>query len=257
VCVLQAIRAASKRSAVVNVTTDKCYKNQEWSWGYRENDELGGRDPYANSKACAELVSDCFRESFFRPADLAKHGISLATARAGNVIGGGDWTRDQLVPDMIRAFISHKPVQIRYPNATRPWQHVIDCLAGYMTLAEKLSTSSPRYCAAWNFGPRAADVKPVAWIADFFTSAWGGDASWSVDTGAHPHEASMLRLDSSNATELLGWEPALDLRRALDWTSQWYRLQHSGESARELCLRQLTEYEAGLDRRAMSRDDEP
>jgi CDP-glucose 4,6-dehydratase len=242
-CLFQAVRAVPGRRAIVNVTTDKCYKNKEWIWGYRENDELGGRDPYSNSKACAELVTESFRESYFPRSEIARHGISLATARAGNVIGGGDWTRDQLVPDVIRAFMSRKPVEIRQPNSTRPWQHVTDCLSGYVLLAEKLSSNGAEFSTAWNFGPRQADVKPVSWIADFLVKAWGGDASWRVDGGKHPHEAHMLRLDNSNAIEVLGWQPKLNLTTALDWTARWYKSNQAGDSARDLCLRQIKDYE--------------
>ena len=241
---LQAIRAAGRRLSVVNVTTDKVYRNREWIWGYRENDELGGRDPYSNSKACAELVTESFRESYFPPSELARHGVALASARAGNVIGGGDWTRDQLIPDIIRAFTSGRPVQIRQPNSTRPWQHVLDCLSGYILLAEKLSADGATYSTAWNFGPRPSDVKAVSWITDCLVQAWGGDASWHVDAGAHPHEARMLRLDSSNAMEVLGWTPRLDLPRALAWTAKWYKSISAGGSARDLCLQQIKEYEA-------------
>ena len=240
----QAIRGAGRGLSVVNITTDKVYRNHEWIWGYRENDELGGRDPYSNSKACAELVTESFRESYFPPAALAQHGVGLASARAGNVIGGGDWTRDQLIPDIIRAFTAARPVPIRQPNSTRPWQHVLDCLSGYILLAEKLSTDGATYSTAWNFGPKPSDVKAVSWIADFLVKAWGGGASWHVDAGAHPHEARMLRLDSSNATEVLGWTPRLDLPRALDWTAKWYKSINAGGSARELCLQQIREYEA-------------
>ena len=240
----QAIRGAGRRLSVVNVTTDKVYRNHEWIWGYRENDELGGRDPYSNSKACAELVTEAFRESYFPASALAQHGVALASARAGNVIGGGDWTRDQLIPDIIRAFTSGRPVQIRQPNSTRPWQHVLDCLSGYIMLAEKLSADGATYSTAWNFGPRSSDVKAVAWIADFLVRAWGGGASWAIDGGAHPHEARSLRLDSSNAMEVMGWTPRLDLPRALDWTAKWYKALNAGDSARELCLQQIKEYEA-------------
>lgn len=242
-CLFQAVRTVPGRRAIVNVTTDKCYRNKEWIWGYRENDELGGRDPYSNSKACAELVTESFRESFFPTAELVRHGVCLASARAGNVIGGGDWTRDQLIPDIVRAFTSGRPVEIRQPGSTRPWQHVLDCVGGYVLLAEKLATGGAEFCTAWNFGPRQDDVKPVSWLADALVAAWGGSASWRVDGRAHPHEARMLRLDSSNALEVLGWRPKLDVARALDWTARWYKSHHAGGDARELCVRQIADYE--------------
>jgi CDP-glucose 4,6-dehydratase len=242
-CVFQAVRNVPGHRAIVNVTTDKCYKNREWIWGYRESDELGGRDPYSNSKACAELVTESFRESFFPRADIARHGVALATARAGNVIGGGDWTRDQLVPDAIRAFIARKPVEIRQPSSTRPWQHVLDCLSGYVLLAEKLSANGADFGTGWNFGPRRSDVKPVSWIVDSLVRVWGDGASWHHDRSHHPHEARMLRLDSTAASELLGWRPRLDLPTALDWTARWYKAHHAGTDARELCERQIADYE--------------
>jgi CDP-glucose 4,6-dehydratase len=242
-CVFQAVRNVPGRRAIVNVTTDKVYKNNEWIWGYRETDELGGRDPYSNSKACAELVTEAFRESYFPRSELARHGVAVATARAGNVIGGGDWTRDQLIPDVIRAFLAKKPVEIRQPGSTRPWQHVLDCLSGYLLLAEKVHADGAEIATAWNFGPRQSDIKPVSFIVESLVKAWGGDASWRVDTGKHPHEARMLRLDNSNATELLGWQPHLDLPTALDWTVQWYKGLHAGAAARDLCLRQIGDYQ--------------
>ena len=242
-CLFEAVRKVAGRRSIVNVTTDKCYKNKEWIWGYRETDELGGRDPYSNSKACAELVTEAFRESYYPAAELGAHGISIATARAGNVIGGGDWTSDQLIPDIVRAFIAGKPVKIRQPKATRPWQHVLDCLAGYVSLAERLSSDDPQFCTAWNFGPRQSDVRPVSWIADSLVKSWGGAAAWKLDDGAHPHEAGMLRLDSTRATDVLGWQPKLALPRALDWTVEWYKASHAGANARDLCLRQIEAYE--------------
>jgi len=240
--VLQAIRAAGARSAVVSVTTDKCYKNREWLWGYRESDELGGHDPYSNSKACAELVTQSFRDSFFPPTELARHGVAIASARAGNVIGGGDWTSHQLLPDVVRAFEAHQPVLIRQPRSVRPWQHVLDCLSGYLVLAERLNVDSPEVCGAWNFGPELDDAQPVAWLVEFLVREWGGDASWRIDGSAHPHEAGLLRLDSSKAGEILGWRPRLRLSDALAWTAEWYKSHAAGGDARDLCRAQIDAY---------------
>jgi CDP-glucose 4,6-dehydratase len=169
--------------------------------------------------------------------------VALATARAGNVIGGGDWTRDQLVPDAIRAFTSGRPVEIRQPKSTRPWQHVLDCLSGYVLLAEKLETRDAELPTAWNFGPAPADIKPVSWIVDFLVKAWGGGACWRIDNAQHPHEARMLRLDNTRATDVLGWRPRLTLPTALDWTAQWYKAHHAGRDARELCVAQIADYQ--------------
>jgi CDP-glucose 4,6-dehydratase len=239
---LQAVRNAPGQRTIVNVTTDKCYSNREWLWGYRENDELGGFDPYSNSKACAELVTQSFRDSFFPPSELARHRVGIATARAGNVIGGGDWTRDQLIPDIVRAFGAGEPVMIRQPASVRPWQHVLDCLSGYLLLAEKVSSDAAQFGGAWNFGPRLADVRPVSWIADSLARSWGGRAEWKVDAAAHPHEARTLVLDSSKASQLLGWQPKLELAQALSWTASWYKSLAAGREARDLCLEQVDEY---------------
>lgn len=241
-CLFQAARRASGRLTIVNVTTDKCYKNREWLWGYRENDELGGHDPYSSSKACAELVTQSFRDSFFPLSELDRHGTAVATARAGNVIGGGDWTHDQLIPDIVRAFDAGEPVLIRRPDAIRPWQHVMDCLSGYVLLAEKLTSNPREFSGGWNFGPALGDTRPVAWIADYLAGAWGNDAAWRLDRSAHPHESGTLRLDSSKAAQILGWRPRLTLPRALDWTAEWYKEHGAGANARELCLQQIEQY---------------
>lgn len=243
-CLFQALRSIPGPRTVVNVTTDKCYKNREWIWGYRETDELGGHDPYSNSKACAELVTQSFRDSFFPVAEYSRHQTGIATARAGNVIGGGDWTANQLVPDIIRAIQAGNPVKIRQPDSTRPWQHVLDCLGGYLLLAQQLNGNGPQFSEAWNFGPELADTKPVSWIAERTTSVWGDGARWIIDPGKHAYESMMLRLDNSKATEVLGWEPGLRLAKALDWTVHWYKSYLDGHSARELCLQQIEEFMA-------------
>jgi CDP-glucose 4,6-dehydratase len=220
----------------VSVTTDKCYENKEWVWPYRETDSLGGYDPYSSSKACAEIVSAAFRQSYFPVERLAEHGVGIATARAGNVIGGGDWSTDRLIPDLVRGFLSGEPVRIRRPNAIRPWQHVLEPLHGYMRLAEELLAGAPdaaRFATAYNFGPNEEDARPVSWIAERMTRFWGDGASWVLDDDHGPHEAGYLRLDSSRARRDLAWTPHLRLETALEWLVQWYRAWQSGLGAKQ------------------------
>ena len=239
---LEALRKVSGLRAVVNITTDKCYENREWVWGYRENDALGGYDPYSSSKACSELVSAAFRRSFF--ADGA--GIGLATARAGNVIGGGDWAEDRLIPDMVRAWRMHKKVRIRNPAAVRPWQHVLEALRGYLLLVERLVADPGRFAAAWNFGPEYGDARPVEWMVSRFAEAWGG-GQWQADARADaPHEAGLLRLDCSKARELLAWRPGLRVEEGIDWTAAWYRAFDAGSDLRRFSLDQIRTYEARM-----------
>lgn len=240
---LQAVRACDSVRAVVVVTTDKCYENREWLWAYRENDALGGHDPYSNSKASAELVVSAYRDSFFPPDRYAEHQVALATARAGNVIGGGDWSQDRLVADIIRAFGSGETLQIRNPLAVRPWQHVLEPLRGYLALAQRLLEDGPRYAGAWNFGPECTDARPVEWIVKHLAQAWGQGARWEIDRGAHPHEAQTLKLDWTKAHQQLGWRPALRLSDALDYTLTWYKEVLEGADAREKCQTQIAEYE--------------
>jgi CDP-glucose 4,6-dehydratase len=245
---LEAVRHTPSVRVVLNVTTDKCYENQEWHWSYREADRLGGYDPYANSKACAELVTMSYRNSF-----LANQSVAVATARAGNVIGGGDWAKDRLIPDMMQAFLNNQPVVIRHPNAIRPWQHVLEPLSGYLLLVEKLWEDGQSFAEGWNFGPWIQDAKPVGWIADRLSDAWGSNASWLKDTGQHPHESTILRLDCSKAHSLLGWEPSLPLVNALDWIVEWYKAYEAGEDLRTLTLAQIARYESlrQLDEKAL------
>lgn len=196
---LEAVRATPGVRAVVNVTSDKCYENREWPWGYRENEAMGGYDPYSNSKGCAELVTAGYRSSFFHADKYPEHGVALGSGRAGNVIGGGDWALDRLIPDMLRAIGAGEPVMIRNPHAIRPWQHVLEPLSGYLTLAEKLYTEGPVHAEGWNFGPYDTDAKPVEWIVERMTQEWGAGASWTLDGQDHPHEATYLKLDCSKA----------------------------------------------------------
>jgi CDP-glucose 4,6-dehydratase len=242
--VLEALRQLKQPCAVVNVTSDKCYENREWIWGYRENERMGGRDPYSNSKSCAELVTTAYRESFFLPELVAEHGVALGSARAGNAIGGGDWTVDQLIPDLMRAFLAAKPCLIRNHAAFRPWQFVLEPLRGYLMLAEKLSEDPARFASGWNFGPADADAKPVSWIADELVRSWGKGAAWMQDTATHPHEAHALKLDASKAGTCLGWHPLLPLKPALEWIVEWYCAFQDGADLQRLTRNQIERYEA-------------
>jgi CDP-glucose 4,6-dehydratase len=240
---LEALRQIKQPCVVVNVTSDKCYANREWVWGYREDEPMGGRDPYSNSKGCAELVTAAYRESFFSPASFQDHGIALASARAGNVIGGGDWTSDQLIPDLMRAFLAGQSCLIRNPSAVRPWQFVLEPLRGYLCLAERLSKDPARFACGWNFGPTDSDARPVSWIADKLSQLWGDDGSWIRDTGSHPHEDHYLKLDASRARASLEWHPLLPLPQALDWIVEWYRAFKAGGDLRHLTQTQIERYQ--------------
>jgi CDP-glucose 4,6-dehydratase len=245
---LEAVRKTPSVRGVVVITTDKCYENKEWIWPYRETDPLGGYDPYSSSKACAEIVTGSWRDSFFNPAQYAEHKVAVASARAGNVIGGGDWASDRLIADIVRAFSSGKALEIRNPAATRPWQHVLEPLRGYLILAEKLHTGGVRYASAWNFGPHATDAQPVEWIVRYLSAKWGSGTQWTLDAHEHVygaqvlHEAQMLKLDWSKAHAALGWQPVLALPEALDYTLDWYQRESAGARARELCLEQIVSY---------------
>jgi CDP-glucose 4,6-dehydratase len=240
----EALRQIARPCAVVNVTSDKCYDNREWPWGYRENDSIGGHDPYSNSKGCAELVTSSFRDSFFPPSAFKTHGIALASARAGNVIGGGDWTANQLIPDLMRAFLDGRPCLIRNPSAIRPWQFVLEPLRGYLRIAEQLSADGAHFSSAWNLGPLDDDAKPVSWIADKLQRSWEGHASWTFDGGTHPAEAHYLKLDASKARTELPWHPVLPLEAALEWVVKWYVAFKKGDDLRSLTIAQIKQYEA-------------
>jgi CDP-glucose 4,6-dehydratase len=238
--VLEGIRRTPGVRAAVVVTSDKCYENREWDRGYREDDALGGHDPYSSSKGCAELVTAAYRRSFFHAG--GEGATAIASGRAGNVIGGGDWARDRLMPDLMKAFAERRPAAIRHPRATRPWQHVLEPLRGYLSLAEQLWQGNAAAAAGWNFGPLEADVRSVGWIADAVARRWGGGARWEPDLSAHPQERRSLELDISKARADLGWQPVLTVDDALDWTVRWHRGLHDGQSARALTLRDISEY---------------
>lgn len=237
--VLEAARNCSNLKAIVNITTDKCYENREWEWGYRENEPMGGHDPYSNSKGCAELVTSAYRRSFFNKADTP----ALASVRAGNVIGGGDWAEDRLLPDILKAFENSQPVVIRNPNATRPWQHVLEPLSGYFLLAEALYTNENRQFAdGWNFGPNDDDVQPVSWICDHMVNLWKRDARWELDAQPNPHEANYLKLDISKAKKYLNWHPQWNLGTALEKIVHWHQSWLDGAPAQQLCVQHIEDY---------------
>jgi CDP-glucose 4,6-dehydratase len=241
---LEAVRACPRVRSVVVVTTDKCYENREWVWGYRETDRLGGHDPYASSKACAELAAASWTASFFPAAEHSRHGVALATARSGNVIGGGDWAADRIVPDFVRAALAGRPLLVRAPRSVRPWQHVLDPLEGYLLLARRLHEDGPRFAGAWNFGPDERDIRSVEELVGKLAAAWGTGAGWEADTGAHPHETALLKLDSSKARSLLGWRPRWDIDAAVGKVVEWSRSYRDGLDLRQICLDQIRAHEA-------------
>lgn len=236
--ILEITRHIKSVKSIIIVTSDKCYENKEWIWGYREGESLGGDDPYSSSKACAELVTAAYRKSFFNDS---KPSSAIASVRAGNVIGGGDWADDRLIPDLLQSFINNKQAQIRNPLAVRPWQHVLEPLSGYMLLAEKLYFDKS-LADSWNFGPDISETKPVRWIADTLSKIWGSEASWTSDEGFHPHEAHLLKLDSTKARSLLNWEPRTDLKSALEMTSNWFKTYIEGKDVREFSEKQIQEF---------------
>ncbi len=234
---LEAVRKSPCVRAVVNVTSDKCYENKEWVWGYRENEPMGGFDPYSNSKGCAELVTSAYRNSFFNDS------AAVASARAGNVIGGGDWANDRLIPDILRAIGENRPVVIRSPHAIRPWQHVLEPLSGYLQLSQRLYEEGVSYAEGWNFGPNDEDARPVLWIVERLTQQWGEGASWQVDQSDHPHEAHYLKLDCSKAKVRLDWQPRWHLDRALEAIVSWQRAYLVGQNMHEFTLKQIEIYQ--------------
>ncbi|HHH43558.1 MAG TPA: CDP-glucose 4,6-dehydratase [Gammaproteobacteria bacterium] len=237
---LEAARHTDSVRVVLNITSDKCYDNKEWLWPYRENEPMGGHDPYSSSKGCAELVTEAYRKSYFSNEDSS---CAVASARAGNVIGGGDWASDRLIPDIVRAFAQSSTVIIRSPGAIRPWQHVLEPLNGYLTLVEHLWEEGQEYVGGWNFGPAEQGARPVQWIVERMIEAWGEGATYELDSRPQPHEANYLKLDSSKARALLGWAPKLDLARTLQWLTEWYRACEQGEDMRAYTLAQIGTYQ--------------
>jgi CDP-glucose 4,6-dehydratase len=239
--VLEAVRRTPTCRVLVNVTSDKCYANKEWVWGYREDDALGGKDPYSSSKACAELVTRAYQSSFFEGTGATRAGV--ATVRAGNVIGGGDFAKDRIVPDVMAAFRAGRPLQVRNPAAIRPWQHVLEPLSGYLLLAERMWHDPANYQESWNFGPSADDVRTVKWIVERLAAHWGTPVAWRLDESPNRPEAGMLALDSSKARSRLGWSPRWTLDQALQAVCQWYKAYHQGQPIRPLVMQQIASYE--------------
>ncbi|MBS3947119.1 MAG: CDP-glucose 4,6-dehydratase [Dethiobacter sp.] len=236
--VLEAARQCQNLRAIVNVTTDKCYENHEWEWGYRENEPMGGHDPYSNSKGCSELVTTAYRNSFFNTSETA----ALASARSGNVVGGGDWAEDRLIPDILRSFEIQQPVIIRNPQATRPWQHVMEPLSGYLILAEHLYVQGHAFAEGWNFGPKEDDAQPVQWIVEHLVEGWGSGAQWRLDVGAQLHEANYLKLDISKAKARLGWHPRWSLAVALEKTINWHQAYLGAADMQAYTHQQIQDY---------------
>lgn len=237
--VLEAARSCKSLKAIISVTTDKCYKNNEWVWGYRENEPMGGDDPYSSSKACAEIVTEAYRKSFFNHINSP----GLATARAGNVIGGGDWAPDRLIPDILFAFGKSEPVVIRNPSSIRPWQHVLEPLSGYLVLAQNLYEKSIDFSEAWNFGPREDDAKSVKWILENMCNKWGNGASWTQDQSSNPHEATCLKLDCSKASLRLNWKPKWSLDFTISNIINWHQSWILGKNMKDYCFQEIQNYQ--------------
>ncbi len=240
--VLDAVRQVGDIRAVVAVTSDKCYENREWVYPYREDDPMGGHDPYSSSKGCSELVISAYRKSYFPPSELENHGTAVSSVRAGNVIGGGDWSLDRLIPDLVRAFEKGDQPVIRAPAAVRPWQHVLEALVGYTAIAERLMAGDSSFADAWNFGPSEDDARPVAWIVQRMAEAWGADGEYAGWEGPVPHEAGLLKLDCSKARAKLGWRPTLGLDETINLIVDWHQSVNSGADARQVTLDQIRHF---------------
>ena len=241
--VLEAVRHSDSIKVVIIITSDKCYQNKEWVWGYREYDNLGGIDPYSNSKACAELITSAYRDSYFKKPKPPFKNIAVATVRAGNVIGGGDWAENRLIPDVMQSLISNQQVSIRNPNSIRPWQFVLEPIDGYLTLAEKLWTNGMDYAEGWNFGPSENDAQPVSKIVEQLGHLWGIQADWEELPQPYPHEANYLKLDCSKSRQKLQWAPKLNLATTLKWVVEWYQTYHSGQDVGEMTKNQILRYQ--------------
>jgi len=239
---LDTVRRLEKPCTVVLITTDKVYENQEWVYPYRETDRLGGYDPYSASKACAELVINCYAQSFFNPADYERHRKGVAVGRAGNVIGGGDWAKDRIIPDIVRALGQGQPVQVRNPAAVRPWQHVLEPIGGYLLLGVRLAADAVQYAGAWNFGPHLQDTLPVSALADTALQAWGAGSYETPPQAGQPHEAGLLKLDISKAINELGWHPRFSAAESIRNTIAWYKALAGGKSAAELVKADIEAY---------------
>jgi len=239
---LEAIRKVGKARVVINVTSDKCYENKGLAVGYSEDDPMGGYDPYSSSKGCAELVTSSFRNSFFNTSQYKKHNTALASVRAGNVIGGGDWSANRLIPDIMDGIVKHQTVKIRNPDAVRPWQFVLEPLNGYLMLAENLWHNGPQYMEGWNFGPNDEDAKPVSWIVTKLSQLWGNEIAWEVDSGNHEHEANYLKLDCSKAKKKLGWFPKMNLELAIKWVVDWYKQYEQKNDMRKFTEEQINQF---------------
>lgn len=239
---LEAVRQVKHIRAVINVSSDKCYENREWEWGYRESEAMGGFDPYGSSKGCAELITASYRQSFFNPENYQQHRCGIASVRAGNVIGGGDWATNRLIPDLLEAFSRKQTVKIRCPQAFRPWQHVLVPLSGYISVAEKLYSEGPAFAEAWNFGPREDDTKSVQWIVEKMVAQWGDGAGWHMDNHSYPHEAHHLKLDCSKARIKLGWQPVWGLEQTLHRIINWYKAWLNKADMYEYTLFEIKDY---------------
>ncbi len=244
--ILEAIRQVDSVRAALMITTDKCYENKEWHWGYRENEPMGGFDPYSSSKGCAELLIASYRNSYFPVNQYSLHQTAIASARAGNVIGGGDWAEDRLIPDMIRAFSQKEAVYIRSPYAIRPWQHVLEPLSGYLQLSEKLYTDGMSFSEPWNFGPEHQDARSVEWIVRKMASLWSEPVEWTIDEDTHPHEAHYLKLDCSKAYAELSWSPRWSLTTALEKIVVWHQAEQTGRNMQQISLAQIDEYQSSV-----------
>ncbi|MBA4374006.1 MAG: CDP-glucose 4,6-dehydratase, partial [Thermodesulfovibrio sp.] len=242
--ILEVARKTKCAKVIIIVTSDKCYENREWVWGYRESDPLGGHDPYSSSKGCAEIITAAYRKSYFDAGRNEKQGTAAASVRAGNVIGGGDWSADRIVPDIMRAFSAGKSVSVRNPRAVRPWQFVLEPLYGYLLLAERLWHQGPKFSGAWNFGPDQEHAQPVSWIVDRLQGLWNMREPWELDTKSHPQETQYLKLDSSKARALLGWSTKLDLSTTLQWVANWYRAYDQKKDMRHFTEAQMEEFES-------------